>query len=172
MAPQVGVALITAVSALIIAVLTALFQYRRERALRKLESEREREQSIRSSFVRGCQSIQRFRDVLAILEGSSGAMLSIVAQEKLHAARENVASSYEECFTLLDPADRRLLHTAKNGVFEACSILDRSDAFRSEMLNLNSELRQGIWRSRADLEEVQQLLLLSSVNPSLARRHQ
>lgn len=174
--PQIYVAVIAAFSALLVAVLSAIFQGRRERNLKRFEAEllraeHERQEdaarrdAIRQACLESCRALQGFRDTLSLLAGSNHAMLSKVAKARLEAARDMVANSYKETFVLLSMDERRVIHSAKNRVFELCSILESLGVWNERNLVLTPEAVRLFEETRIILADAQQIVLIAALSP-------
>jgi hypothetical protein len=179
------VSLIGSGTAIVVAVVTAIFQrtqarqisamearqlrklqlleanLRREDELRK--DQREHQAEMRSVYTNSFRAIQRMRDELALIEENSGVLLAETERARLLAARDDLLATYEANCALMPEPDRRAFHEAKRLVIEFLKEMERSRVWRGEMIQVNARLAAQISELRNEMLSRQQILLFSAL---------
>lgn len=188
MSVEVAVALVAAVASLVVALVslgTAMLTNRQSaRTAESIEtmkhafSGKDKAASIADedlakameSLRAGLEAIQHVRDELQLILSSSGESLyTSIALKRFAVAREEMSKAYEGHFMNLDEAERTAFHKAKNATLAAERALTEGLGSRAYVSELDETAQSKCETMRAELADLQRILLDSKVN-RLARR--
>jgi hypothetical protein len=169
------IALITAASALIVSVVSALAQIWQVREKHRLERRLAQEaqlkeksvaegQNIQSAIRVSCAALQGVQDELELLlKAAPGSLMSGDHRNHLLNARDELRRVYREYYSVLSVTDRNILSAAREIAVHVLLMLDLEGVWQSELLSLQEQALNELERASASLGIRQQQLLLSAV---------
>jgi hypothetical protein len=168
-------AFLTALSALVIALLGAgsqLWQIRAQQDLarkqardtKSLELSWETFKAHSVALRETCTAVQGFLDELMLLQKAApGTILGVDQRKRILAARDAVLQSYKEHHPVLDASERRILFEVRDRCANVVLMLDLGKVWSPEYLNLDEAQRASVHQASTQLANLHQRLLLGGL---------
>ena len=175
---ELVVALLTAGSALVVALTTGVFQIMQQRTGRRSELSRVREQrlneqlgrrahEIQEGLRKACKGLQRMQDEIFFLTSTKPDIHVPQAQRRaLVDARDYLLDVYRDYHTVLTSHDRDNLNDARKRVVNMVLGLQLNSNFYGETYSLNRSMIAELERAATFLNTYHQRLLISATSAS------
>lgn len=168
-------ALLTAISALTVAVLSGASQLWQIILKTKLEGRKQREERVEdlgreamkvhdAALAEICRALQGFQDELLLLSKSSpGSLLAGDVKRRLIDSRDKLLSAYQQHHPTLNDGERRALLEARERSVDIIFFLDQHSAWKGEYIEVDQDSLTQIDRTMTALGYHHQRLLLGGL---------
>ena len=170
MSTEIIIALVSSITALIIAILTTLLKTPAEKKIERLrhelkqeeliiEADRQRKSQVLDALDHAISLIQEFKDVLQrILLSAETSLDSDLAVEMIKKAQTKLTNEYRDRTAHLHKPDNDLFHTAKGIGFQVESIITTELRHKEYASDLCEDSKRDLQVFRAQLTEIQDVL--------------